>query len=289
LTIALSLALVFNALSLVLYVGPVSAAAVTDLSVTMTRQDKDEDTAFDIQFVTPTGIETTTDTITVTFQTGFDLTGILFSDVDLEDDTVDETIAAAPGAGEWGFAFSGQVMTFSPPSDAIAIAADSIINIKIGTLADSGVNLMDNPSTAATYSIDIAGVFGDTGTAYVPILDDDFVTINADVESHIQFDIDIDDIGAVGSGHNTNDAAPYTIDLQDLIFTSITDEDTASVEEIYFDLSTNASGGAIIQMQSAGDADLDSASTGGTITSSTETLAVDTNLGGWGLACDEQF
>ena len=279
----------FNALALALFVSP-AAAAVSPYSVTMTRQDKDADTSFDIEFTTVTAVNASTDTITVTFQSGFDLTGVLFSDVDLEDDTVDKTVAAAPAAGTWGFGNAGQVLTFTAPTDAGAteIVAGSVVNIKVGTLASGpGVNEVDNPSSVGAYTVVIGGTFGDSGTAYVPILDDDFVTISATVQSNIWFDLDIQDDDPSAPDHHQESAAPYGVDLGTLIFTTVTDENTGGVDEIYLDLSTNASGGAVIEFYSA-NGSLDSASSGGSIVSATETLTTNTTDGGYGVGA-EQF
>ena len=275
----------FNALALALFVSP-AAAAVSPYSVTMTRQDKDADTSFDIEFTTVTAVNASTDTITVTFQSGFDLTGVLFSDVDLEDDTVDKTVAAAPAAGTWGFGNAGQVLTFTAPTDAGAteIVAGSVVNIKVGTLASGpGVNEVDNPSSVGAYTVVIGGTFGDSGTAYVPILDDDFVTISATVQSNIWFDLDIDDDDT--TLHHDESAAPYEVDLGTLIFTTVTDENTGGVDEIYLDLSTNASGGAVVEFYSV-NTSLDSSSSGGSIVSATETLTANTTDGGYGVDAD---
>jgi len=279
-----------------LFVRPVSAASLTSISDTMTRQEANVDSSHTIRFTTPSGV-TEDETIIITFNSNFedlDTAGIDFTDVDLTEDPDGtpeaEDLAATADTDSWGVGVSGDVLTLTAPSTAATyIAAAAVVELVIGTEATGGSDNFANPNLAATFvDIIFSGTFGDTGRTFVPILDDDFVSINADVESNIQFDIDIDNIGALGSGHDTDDAAPYSIDLQNLIFTDITDEDTVGVEEIYFDLSTNSTGGAIIQVQSGG-VNLASASTGGSIPSATETLALETTDGGWGLACDEQF
>jgi len=154
-----------------------------------------------------------------------------------------------------------------------------------------GSNQIVNPGTIGSKEISIGGTFGDSGEIDVPIMDDDQVTISASVNTSIAFDLDIEnkEPHTIGASHSES-AAPYSIDLQELTFASITDEDTTSVAEIYVNLIvSNADDGGIIQVLSAnGATGLSSASSGDAIPSATATLATDSLNGGYGLAADEQ-
>lgn len=151
-----------------------------------------------VKFKTPTGVDASTDTITLTFAAGFDLStnSVAFGDMDLEIDAacdgtyeIEKTLAAAPGTSPtWGAEVSAQVITFTAPTDASSgeIAADSCVMIEIGTNADSGSNQIINP-TAGVKDIDIAGDFGDTGKIKVSIISG--VTVSATVAETLSFQI----------------------------------------------------------------------------------------------------
>ncbi|MBE7525257.1 hypothetical protein HS096_02615 [candidate division WWE3 bacterium] len=143
-----------------------------------------------ISFITPTGVDASSDTITATFATGFDLSSILVGDIDLSHGTgtgfeTSETLAGAAGAGVWGVGISGQVITFTAPTDAAGgeIVASSTVKILIGTNAAGGVNRIVNPTSTGSYQISIAGTFGDTGEAGVAIVDSDQVSVTAEVQA----------------------------------------------------------------------------------------------------------
>jgi len=135
-----------------------------------------------IQFTIATAVHAS-DTVTITFASGFTIGSVDYTDIDLKDDGTDLTLAATPGSGAGsalGAAFSGQVLTITE-NDTDTIAASSVVNIEIGTNATYGVTgdqQIQNP-TAAVYSITIGGTFGDTGTIKVAIITG--VTVSATV------------------------------------------------------------------------------------------------------------
>jgi len=298
LTVALSLALVFNALSLALLASPASAASLTSMSDTMTRQDAGVDSSHTIRFTLDAGTTIVeSETITITFEDEFeeldgDGAGLGIEDIDLLDDGSDEDLVNALGAAdadEWGVDITNYVLTLTAPTTAATyIDGSSAVTVEIGLGADTegtGDTEIANPTPAGTYyDVSIAGTFGDTGTILIPILDDDFVTISATIQSNIWFDLDIDDDDT--TLHHDESAAPYEVDLGTLIFTTVTDENTGGVDEIYLDLSTNASGGAVVEFYSV-NTSLDSSSSGGSIVSATESLTANTTDGGYGVDADE--
>ncbi|MBD3238483.1 MAG: hypothetical protein GF332_02500 [Candidatus Moranbacteria bacterium] len=156
----------------------------------------------EIQFTTPTGAADTTDTITVTFPTGFDLTTIGFADMDLSygatGTETDATLAAAPGAGAWGATVSGQIITFQyPSSGGTAVAAGDVVIIEIGTNAASGTNQIVNLNSVGTAGADegdnqilsIGGTFGDSGQIALGLTNDDQVYVEGRVNQQLEFDL----------------------------------------------------------------------------------------------------
>ncbi len=141
-----------------------------------------------IRFTTPTGVSSG-QTIILTFDNATSVSASLtYTDIDLQDDGVDVTLAAAPVTTTWGVVrTSGTVITFT--NGTTSVAPGSIITIKIGTNATNqttGVNQITN-GTAGTTLLYISGTFGDTGTIGIPILADDVVVVNAVVAPTISF------------------------------------------------------------------------------------------------------
>lgn len=158
-----------------------------------------------IVFRTPTGAADTTDTIIVTFPTGWTMNAVDFADFDLahsigEQTTCagvsfanDEPLAATPSATAWGAALSGQVITFTHNTDAATvgdIAANACVKIKIGLNATTGVTgdtQITNSATTGNHTIAIAGAFGDSGNIMVNLLTDDQVAVSSTVAETLTF------------------------------------------------------------------------------------------------------
>ncbi|MEA3272151.1 MAG: hypothetical protein U9P90_00610 [Patescibacteria group bacterium] len=225
-----------------LFVGPVTQAAraknVKDLLSDSRPSTVSNHT---IQFITPSGVSTSTDTMTLTFDSSgqaFDLDNvaldILSFDLSINDGTADcggsftdKTIASSTAAGTWGVsvATSTDIVTFTPPTDATAgeITADYCVKVEIGTHAandGTGVQQITNPSSEGVVDIDIAGDFGDTGKAKVSIISG--VTVSATVAETLTFtiyaqtDTECDSsggLGAVYDASSTTSTIPFgTID-----------------------------------------------------------------------------
>lgn len=178
----------------------VQQITLTQTSDTLTRLKKSTAADHTIQFKQPTGMSTPGDEIFVTFPSDFTLPSVDFQDMDLAYSTNDGcdspgswnnvTLAATNAAGVWGASVSGLVITFTAPSDSISIAASKCIQIQVGTNADSGVDQIVNPSTAGVYQIDFQwGSNSEIGDTLVVILDEDTVTITANVAQTISFTI----------------------------------------------------------------------------------------------------
>lgn len=181
----------------------VSAAALTGLSNTMSSQEASEASNHDIVFTTPSGVDAG-ETITVTFPAGFTIGSVDFTDIDVSATTPGElTLAATASGATWGAAFSSQVLTITSGTGTIDPGDE--VTIEIGTNATAGTTgdqQITNHATPGSYTIEIAGTFGDTGDITIPILSDDEVNITAEVGQTLNFAISDNTIGfgTLGSG-----------------------------------------------------------------------------------------
>ncbi len=152
------------------------AAEVSALTAQMTRQGVSVASDHQIRFTVANAVSTPTDTITLTYSSGFSLAALTVADIDFFHgattglETQETLAAAATTGGIWGVAIVGNVITFSPPPDVVfnEIASGEKVVIRIGTNA-GGTHQITNPSTAGTYAVEIGGVFGGSGLARLPI------------------------------------------------------------------------------------------------------------------------
>jgi hypothetical protein len=200
-----------------------NAAALANVSDTLSTVQSSTAADHTLVFRTPTGAADTTDTITITFPAGFTMNAFDFADVDLAWSAGSQanctaptysnnaTLAATPSAGTWGAALSGQVLTLTAPSSAFAttIAANACVQVEIGfnaTTGGTGNTRITNHATPASYEITFAGLFGDTGSATVNIITDDTVDIAATVAQSLTFSISDT---AIGFGNLNSASARY--------------------------------------------------------------------------------
>lgn len=175
-------------LSLVVPTAALRAATATPASYSVTRHQTSVPANHEFRFVTPSGVDAPTDTITLDYQGAFGLGAVTVGDVDLSHGPTtgletSEALAGAPAAGVWGVTFGANTITFTAPSDAALgeIDPSDIVTIRIGTNAAGGVNQITNPSIAQVAQIILAGTFGDGATVGVPIITNDTVTVSATV------------------------------------------------------------------------------------------------------------
>jgi hypothetical protein len=211
------------------------AGSLTNISDTLSTLTQNVAANHTILFVTPTGVQSSTDTITIDF-TDFTTTGVVFGDIDLAEDNdgacdggwTDKTLAGTASAGTWGAAFTGDLLTLTPPTDAASgeIDAGYCVQIQIGTNAAGGTNQLDNPNDNSSHTIEIAGNFGDTGQFAVDFVADDSVNVTSTVDPSITFAISDTSIGfgtlsasaarwATGDtlGSATDSAAAHTLSI----------------------------------------------------------------------------
>jgi|GEM_PF-3327938 len=158
-----------------------------------------------------------TGTFTATFPAGFSVTGAM-------------TSGSCSGGGTVGtFAFNAGTRTMTAEKSACS-----------GTLTLSG-GTVTTPASPGLYTV--AWTNDDPGSGVVAIVDDDQVSITAQVASFISFDVDT-------AQTDTESAAPYAVSLGTVTMTDTRVSGAADgVNFIWANLDTNASAGAIVTVR----------------------------------------
>lgn len=176
----------------------VNAAKVTDLYDFLSTSAPGVLANHTITFVTPSGVNSPTDDISVTFGSpaaayAFDLAALSQSDISLAVDNdslcngpyVSESLATSAGAGQWGVALDkpNYKLTLVPPTDASAsqIPAGTCVEIRLGNHVLGGSNQAVNPNISDGIPIIIGGNFGDFGSIAVLIVNNNTVSVSAEV------------------------------------------------------------------------------------------------------------
>ncbi len=128
-----------------------------------------------------------------------------------------------------------------------------------------------NPSSAGskTISITSSDASGISGSFAVPITDSDQVTVTAAVNASITFDIDT-------ATTDTNSNAPYSVALGTLTTGAVSGSNESSINSIWLDLDTNASGGAVVTVSSTNSSLKSTSTPADTIPSANGTMAAGT-------------
>lgn len=205
------------------------AASITSARDVLSRSKTSEPANHSIKFVTPTGVDASSDTITITFQSDYDIDNPGFDedDVDLAVGSsnncttatfTDKTIDDAAGAGVWGVNDSAALtITFTAPTDAASgeITADRCVLIEIGDSATEEAvgtaNAITNPTTNGDFTVTIGGTFGDSGTILTNIVSEDQVTVSATVDAAIACSVDNTSTAFGTFVVNTIDTASSTV------------------------------------------------------------------------------
>jgi len=227
------------ALLALIIVKRAQAAGLTAPSDTMSRQQVSQNSSHIIKFTTQNAIQTTGDTITITFPSDFNFTSKTISTVTFTHGASTglentETLAATPSASAWGAAFSGtqdRIFTLTAPTDGVGAAAVAASD-KIIITYDNTNSV--NGSSNATYviSIAVAGSSSESGSVAVYLLTGDQISVTASVDPTITFSLD----------HTSTDFGTITS-------TSV----KTSSPNITFTTSTNANSGYTISVQDQGN------------------------------------
>lgn len=265
-------------LGLVAVIGSVKAAALTTVSDTMTRQGAGMTSTHDIVFTLPAGIDfdyeaSTVDTLTFNFSDTFTVGGtwavtdFAFNDGTARtiagiDTTWDGSVTCTDGANNVGVEINTASADFRviPCSGSfVASPTGATVNFSIYGAAPDGTLTNPNDSTfSLAISMKDEGVVGaHSTTIQMATPDSDQVTINAEVESTMVFDLDV----GVATGADTS-VTPYTVDLGTLSSGSVSSSGDGTINMIGVDLSSNATGGTVVTVRNTnGAAGLVSAST----------------------------
>jgi hypothetical protein len=247
-----------------------------DLHDTMTRLQTNTFSDHTLIFGTNNGLTTNGSTLVITFL-GFDLTGLTSSDISLDDGTGLKTLGASAGASIWGVSFDNTAKTITltaPTSGSTAyVHAVSNLTIKIGLVA-GGASQMMNPSGPGSAMESILLTNGaniEVGQVAIPIVDSDQVNVTSYINTFVNFDIDTNTTNGDCTyntcpvyGGSAGNASNYTVDLGELNSSYVnrsqdatvvhSDGVTGAINSIYFDLTTNAFGGAIVLVKSTNGA-----------------------------------
>ena len=178
--------------------GTAFAAALTNMSDTLSSAKVSNPSNHAFIFTTPTGIAAGSTTL-ITFPSEFVIPlGLSFTDVDLNDNgpyVASATLASVPAGTTWGVArISTTTLLFT--NGTSPVIAGHTLYIRIGTNAinqSTGVNQIVNATTTGNKSIYISGgtttPMLDNGTTTVNMITNDTVNVTATVLQSLTFSI----------------------------------------------------------------------------------------------------
>jgi len=215
----------FGLFAIIYLVAPlfaVQAAVLTGRRDVVSRQEPSAPSNHEIRFITPTGVDAPSDTITVDFPSGYDLSSIGFGDIDLFHGPItgfetSETLGAIAAPGVWGVGVTGRKITLTAPTDALLgeIASSDVVFIRIGTNATGGINQIINPTASGnSFTLAIGGTFGDSGGIDLLVGSGNAISITATVPTTGG--------GGGGGGSSTDLTPPVISNIQVLNITTST-------------------------------------------------------------------
>jgi hypothetical protein len=273
------------------------AANVTSLSDTLSDSAPSVGSNHTLSFVTPTGVANG-QTITIRLANGpFVLGSTTFTEIDVQDDTTDLSVAAnCSGSEEIGFSTSTNLITLTFCSgDGASIPAYGTTTIQIGTNATfggTGTRQLINP-TVGSYEIDITAGTVDVGSTRVAIISP--VVVTAAVDTSFTFTV----AGVAATGTVNSEAITGSTTATAIPFGVLTSGNaTTSAQQL--SVSTNASYGFAVtvevdqQLTSSTGADIDGfidgayTSTPVTWDPPTALISDEDTWGHWGLISDDE-
>ena len=155
------------------------ASGLTFLSDKMSRQAPGVAANHEIKFTTISGIGDSGQYLRIIFDSGFNLSVINYTDIDLLHGSItgletNETLALSATATNWGVAVSGSQIDFAHPTNNLNgdIAPNDKIVIRIGLNAVGASHQTINPGTIGSKIITLSGNYGDSGKLAVAIYAD---------------------------------------------------------------------------------------------------------------------
>lgn len=259
-------------------VSPVKAASFTSMSDTMTRLANGQTADHSIVLTLPTGIDFDSNSGTDVLIYDFDAADFTIGgtwavgDFTFNDGTVRTVNAVAQGDGisavsctdgtnNVGVAVDTTAYTFrvipcGPTFTASGTAATVTFTID-GTADDGTLTNAATGSTQLALSMtDEGSAAAHSGDIYIVIVDSDQVTVTADVNPTMTFDLDT----SIATGGDSS--AAYTVAMGTLSTGSVSTSGDSTIHMIGIDLDANASGGTVVTVQSASSVGLCSVSMG---------------------------
>jgi len=205
----LLLTLVTWSLGLPSFINRAHAASLTFVSDTLSETASSTPSNHTIVFTSPSGLSAGQN-FTVEFDptgSAFDLTAIDDTDIDLDIDGADQTIAAAPSGATWGVVAAGDTITFTSGTGVIPVFGTTTIKIGKNAAGGAANAQIVNPTTNGSYVIRIAGGMTDSGDTRVLMLN--HVKVTASVETIFEFDVQgvlqgVNINGEVGAANQTS-------------------------------------------------------------------------------------
>lgn len=249
-----------------------AAGSVTTATDTMSRLKASTASDHTFMFVTPTGVASG-QTITLTFSSGFTgVSSMVSNDFDVAEGSTgvcssatftEKSVKTTPTASDFSAIGAGQVVTVLSGGASATLTAGRCIRIKAGlnatdaTGSGSPTHQITNGPASAADTITIGGTFTDSGIISVEIMDSDQVSVTANVDQTMSFDLDT----GITAGET---GQPYSVPLGTLSSGSVTHSNGTSINQIFADGGTNAAGGMNISVRNAnGASGLKSTSTPG--------------------------
>ena len=225
---------------------PASAAVVSTMKDTMTTLHKSSAANHAVTF---TANSTVTGSNSPTPQTVFTFTSFTGGGSLVNGDLAVKLNggSAKTNAPSMGTCVTGDV-TYAVATSTVTVYWCQSVNISSSDTVEldvGNVNQLSNPGTAGAYAItltDGATPAGLTGSAQVYIVDNDQVSISASINQTLNFDVRVD---KTTSCQTTESGTDYTVALGNVDSLSV----KKSTEHICMKLSTNASGGAVVQVK----------------------------------------
>jgi len=270
------------------------AANVTSVSDTLSDSAPTVAANHTISFITPTGVAEG-ETVTIDFSDG-PFTGtssVVFTDIDVYDDSSSMTVDAGCTGAEVGASFTGSVLTLEFCAGQGSLPANGTTTVLIGTNAAGGVNRLTNPA-AGSYEIVITAGSSDTGATRVAIVPT--VEVTASVDTSFTFTVT-----GVAGGETVNvaDITSGPTTATTIPFGQLSQVGGASTTAQELKVITNAANGFIVtvavdhQLLSSNGADIDGFRNGGYDVTPvdwegpTVSLGNENTYGHWGLTSDD--
>ena len=271
------------------------AANITAVSDTLSDSAPSVVSNHTISFVTPTGVANGA-TTTVAMPAGFNVTTVVFTDVDFATTSNYSVAATCSGSEKVRFSKSGQNLLFSfCPGDGGTLIAGATTTIRIGTNAtfgSAGVNRIVNPASEGSYEIVFTVGASDSGRTRVVILNN--VAVTASVDTIFTFVV-----AGVASGQSVNGVTTTGGTSSTSIPFGRLQSGVATTSAQMLTVNTNASNGYVVTvqlsqpLQSSTGADID-----GFVNSSytntpvawsgpSSVLGSENTYGHWGITSDD--